>query len=191
MKLTTTLAAVAAGALLALAPALGAAADEIAPAPAIVIAVETPEQIQTTDPLPADDYTAPVLNCEPGTVPGWLNEHGDPTSCVGDLPCPPVPFGEPCPGDPAPEVAPAPQPPADAVTPPVAPVAPAEPVVAAEVAPAPAEAPLAADVAAPMLAETGANTALPLGVAGIVLAVGAALVALSARARRRTITEEA
>lgn len=31
-------------------------------------------------PLPTD-YT-----CPEGTVPGWLNTHGFPTACVGDLP---------------------------------------------------------------------------------------------------------
>lgn len=41
----------------------------------------------------------PVLNCAEGTVPGWLNEFGDPTSCVGDNPCPEVDFGEVCPAD--------------------------------------------------------------------------------------------
>lgn len=34
-----------------------------------------------------DGYTPPVVNCAPGTVPGWLNEHGDPTSCVDNHPC--------------------------------------------------------------------------------------------------------
>ena len=33
-------------------------------------------------PLP-DDHV-----CAPHTVPGWLNEAGLPTSCVGDHPCP-------------------------------------------------------------------------------------------------------
>lgn len=28
------------------------------------------------------------LDCPPGTVPGWLDELGNPTSCVGDSPCP-------------------------------------------------------------------------------------------------------
>lgn len=34
------------------------------------------------------EYVPPVLDCEAWQVPGWLNEHGDPTSCVGDHPCP-------------------------------------------------------------------------------------------------------
>lgn len=46
-----------------------------------------------------EGYTPPVMNCGPGTVPGWLNEFGDPTSCVGDNPCPEVEFGQPCPVD--------------------------------------------------------------------------------------------
>lgn len=29
-----------------------------------------------------------MLDCPEGTVPGWLDEQGLPTSCVGDLPCP-------------------------------------------------------------------------------------------------------
>lgn len=37
-----------------------------------------------------DDEMPPALPdgyiCEPGTVPGWLNEEGLPTSCVGDDP---------------------------------------------------------------------------------------------------------
>lgn len=55
--------------------------------------------------------------CEPGTVPGWLNSDGLPTSCIGDLPNPgdgvtftaePAPV-EPAPAEPAP-VEPAPMP---------------------------------------------------------------------------------
>ena len=34
-------------------------------------------------PLPLDP-----LVCGPDQVPGWLNEHGEPTSCVSDHPCP-------------------------------------------------------------------------------------------------------
>lgn len=33
-------------------------------------------------------YEPPVLNCGEWEVPGWLNEHGDPTSCVSNHPCP-------------------------------------------------------------------------------------------------------
>lgn len=31
--------------------------------------------------------SAPLV-CPPLTVPGWLDETGEPTSCVGDHPCP-------------------------------------------------------------------------------------------------------
>lgn len=51
-------------------------------------------------------YTPPVVECEAGTVPGWLNEFGDATSCVGDNPCPEVEPGQPCPGDVPPVVTP-------------------------------------------------------------------------------------
>lgn len=54
-------------------------------------------------PLPID----PAL-CGPGTVPGWLNEDGLPTSCVGDDPMPGLP--SPLPTFTA-EPAPVPQPP--------------------------------------------------------------------------------
>lgn len=40
----------------------------------------------TTDPCPV--YEPPVLNCPEGTVPGVINEHGDPTSCVNNEPNP-------------------------------------------------------------------------------------------------------
>jgi hypothetical protein len=39
----------------------------------------------------SDDMPPPLpdgFECDPGTVPGWLNEAGLPTSCVGDHPCP-------------------------------------------------------------------------------------------------------
>lgn len=35
-------------------------------------------------PVPTATYTPPIVNCEEGTAPGWLNEQGDPTSCVDD-----------------------------------------------------------------------------------------------------------
>lgn len=46
-----------------------------------------------------EDYIPPVLNCESWEVPGWLNEEGDPTSCVDNAPCPEVREGLPCPAD--------------------------------------------------------------------------------------------
>lgn len=54
--------------------------------------------------------------CEPGTVPGWLNEDGLPTGCVGDMPDPgaldgPTPepsfTSGPAPANPTPEPSPA------------------------------------------------------------------------------------
>lgn len=47
----------------------------------------------TTEPCPP--YTPPVLNCQPGTAPGWINEHGDPTACVDNQPTPPDEPSEP------------------------------------------------------------------------------------------------
>ena len=43
----------------------------------------------------------PGLECPEGTVPGWLNENGEPTSCVGDSPQP----GTEQPVNPAPHLA--------------------------------------------------------------------------------------
>jgi len=43
--------------------------------------------VMVATPAVAECYVPPVLNCLPGTVPGWLNEHGDPTGCVDDHPC--------------------------------------------------------------------------------------------------------
>lgn len=40
-------------------------------------------------PTPGPELTPPVAevpDCPPGTVPGWLDESGNPTSCVGDDP---------------------------------------------------------------------------------------------------------
>jgi len=40
-------------------------------------------------PTPDPELTPPVAevpDCPPGTVPGWLDEFGNPTSCVGDDP---------------------------------------------------------------------------------------------------------
>lgn len=35
-------------------------------------------------------YEPPVVDCEEGTVPGWLDEYGNPTSCITDEPCIPT-----------------------------------------------------------------------------------------------------
>lgn len=49
------------------------------------------------------------LDCPEGTVPGWLDEAGNPTSCVGDLPDPGAePTTEPTP-EPEPTEAPEPE----------------------------------------------------------------------------------
>lgn len=50
-------------------------------APVCAPAEEQPEPEQPP-------YVPPVLNCGEWQVPGWLNEHGDPTSCVSNHPCP-------------------------------------------------------------------------------------------------------
>lgn len=125
---------------------------------------------------PADLPTPAPLVCAEGTVPGWLGEDGLPTSCVGDLPCPPVPFGEPCPAAAAvPEA-----PPAVAAVPEAPPAA--EPV--AEVAPAPIVSKNVlhaahtdgfdhqAAPAVPMLAETGSKADVGLLAALVLLLLG-------------------
>lgn len=74
--------------------------------------------------MSTEDTMPPPIDpglCDPGTVPGWLNEDGLPTSCVGDLPMveipedlvfeaepapvplPPLVVAEPAPFEPAPE----------------------------------------------------------------------------------------
>lgn len=62
--------------------------------------VDTTRTLTRQEAIDLGCYTPPVVDCPEHTVPGWLNEHGDPTSCVGDHPCPQVPAGDPCPGDP-------------------------------------------------------------------------------------------
>lgn len=40
-------------------------------------------------PTPGPELTPPIAevpDCPPGTVPGWLDQSGNPTSCVGDDP---------------------------------------------------------------------------------------------------------
>ena len=49
------------------------------------------EPTPSPSPSPSPSPT-PVLECPAGTVPGWLDESGNPTSCVGDDPQPtPIP----------------------------------------------------------------------------------------------------
>jgi len=60
----------------------------------------TPNPASVTDPAETP-YTPPVLHCESWQVPGWLNGHGDPTSCVNNEAVPGSHKGEP-PATPAP-----------------------------------------------------------------------------------------
>lgn len=130
-------------------------------------------------------YTAPVINCGEGTVPGWLNEFGDPTSCVSDNPCPEVDFGEVCPADlPAvPQISVLPPAP---FTPPVTLPA-AEPEIASVVMP------VAPAVRVDELAYTGTDSAGPMITAalafllllvGTVAVTAAKLLSRSPRYRR-------
>lgn len=48
----------------------------------------TTRELERAEAIELGCYTPPVVECPEGTTPGWLNEHGDPTSCVGDDPCP-------------------------------------------------------------------------------------------------------
>lgn len=129
-------------------------------------------------------YVPPVVECEPGTVPGWLNEHGDPTSCVDDHPCianevqdadcnPIVPP----PVNPPPAVEPpAASPPAAIETPAIEPPSESEPVA---VTPAPVE-------TAPTLPETGPRDSAHLWFVSIALMlVGMALAVRPVVASRR------
>lgn len=117
-----------------------------------------------------ETYTPPTLDCETWQVPGWLNEHGDPTGCVDNAPCPEARKGLPCPAD---------LPIADPTTTPVAvapvPYVPAEPVadVTGPASPIPADAP---KIAPTQLAETGVSDwwLLPLGAAMIAAGLGVA-----------------
>lgn len=118
--------------------------------------------LDRTEAIALGCYTPPVVECEPGTVPGWLNEFGDATSCVGDNPCPEVEFGQPCPGDVPPVVTP-----------------PTEVTPVVDASPLPAK-----------LAYTGTDSGMLVGglvVGGLGLAVGIALIVGSALRRRSTL----
>lgn len=133
---------------------------------------------------PTPPYTPPVLDCPDGTVPGWVNEHGDPTSCVTDEPNPPVvtpPVVIPPVVTPTAETPPAVVPPAD--TPAPAPAPEVTPAAAAVVAPT--SAPESTDDA---LAFTGADTALPtiLVASGLVVAGTVLMLAVTLRRRARS-----
>lgn len=113
-------------------------------------------------------YTAPIMNCGVGTVPGWLNEHGDPTSCVSNNPCPEVAFGETCPVDEPAIEEPEVEPEIEEVTPPAD----------LEITPAVSES------TEKVLAYTGTDT-LPLGLtAAALLTLGGGLIGL-----RKTMKE--
>ena len=139
----------------------------VVPPVEVVPVVVPPVEVPPTDLPPAedppepaeDDYTPPVLDCESWQLPGWLNEHGDPSGCVENLPCPWTRDGLPCPADiPAP-----------------APVA-ADPVVASEDAVTPPTEVEPTEVQSE-LALTGTPDPLQLGaVAVALLAIGGLLV---------------
>lgn len=97
-----------------------------------------------------DDEMPPALPdgyiCEPGTVPGWLNEEGLPTSCVGD-----DPMVEPEPEEDIPVELPLVEPLTEEVVEPVAPIVEAPAQVVEEVVVVTSEPIPGVDV----LAETG------------------------------------
>lgn len=94
------------------------------------------------------------LNCPEGTVPGWLDENGAPTSCVGDLPM----------------VEPRPEPtPTVELTPPIAEVTPEPMIPPVDVYPTP----LPLDPMPDVLAATGGDVWQVVLVAVLLVAVGA------------------
>lgn len=134
--------------------------------PPVVVVPSTPPV-----EIPTQTYTPPVLDCQPGTVPGWTNEHGDPTSCVSNNPCPEVEFGQTCPADVVPPGVP------PVVTPPAA-------VVPNVVTPVVDLAPITS------LPVTGTDESQIVGgiiVSGLVLAMGIALTVTSAIRRRSAL----
>lgn len=69
----------------------------------------TPEPTPSPEPTPTPSPEPPPLVCPEGTVPGWLDEAGNPTSCVGDDPQPTPPPTPTVTETPVPPTAPAPQ----------------------------------------------------------------------------------
>lgn len=152
----------------------GFSATSAAMADDVLVVEETPDMVQTL-----------IVECESWQVPGWLDEQGNPTSCVDNAPCPEARKGLPCPAD---------IPGVETVTPPIepseAPVAPTTPVEVVTVTPV--EAPLVAPVASsdeiapelievePVLAETGiSNSAwIALLIGSLLTAVGIAIVVI-------------
>lgn len=63
----------------------------------------TPTSTPTPEPTTPPATTPPVMVCPPGTVPGWLDEDGLPTSCVENNPTP-LPTEPPVIAPPAPPV---------------------------------------------------------------------------------------
>tara|TARA_R110002124_G_scaffold163088_6_gene330420 strand:- start:530 stop:1192 length:663 start_codon:yes stop_codon:yes gene_type:complete len=108
-------------------------------------------------------YVPPVVECGEWEVPGILDEHGNPTGCVSNHPCP---------GLEAPECAPVvvPEEPAE----PVIPVEPVTPVETVDLPTIPVSAELARTGSTPPI--------IPIGIASLLLAVGAFLIRRKARA---------
>lgn len=126
-----------------------------------------------------EGYVPPVLNCESWEVPGWLNEHGDPSSCVDNAPCPEVREGLPCPADiPAPVEEPVVVPVDEPVDVAEAPVK--EPVAVERPSTVPLPAPVVDVVptttTVPMLAETGYDARNAFIITAVLMGAGLLLV---------------
>jgi hypothetical protein len=148
--------------------------------------VSDSRQLDRADAITLGCYTPPIIDCAEWTVPGWLNEHGDATSCVSNNPCPEVEPGETCPGDEVPTDEPTeptdeptePEVPVEVPTDTAEPVVPAvEPVEAINVVPAAAATKLPAT-----LAYTGEKSEGPsiLALGAFALMLGLALVVVAA-----------
>lgn len=119
------------GALFAAVVSLGVAGVDGAQAIGCMDSGPAAEQVAACSPTP--------LHCAPGTVPGWLDGAGNPTSCVDDHPMvdpEPTATAQPAPIQPAP-VQPASTPQVPRQVAPVHPVAPVVAPVAAQVVVAP------------------------------------------------------
>ena len=138
---------------------------------------DTPVEVPPVEVPPAeDDYTPPVLDCESWKVPGWLNEHGDPSGCVDNAPCPEARNGLPCPAD-IPAPAPVEAEPVESEPEAVVPVVASEDAVIPPVEVTPTE-------VQPELALTGTHDPLPLGIVAIALLTIGGLLATRRRVRR-------
>lgn len=147
-----------------------------------VTSTPTPEPTTTEAP-----YVPPVVNCGPNEVPGWLNEHGDPTSCVNNCPYPGQTAAE-CHAPVTPTPTPtASLPPLHTMPATITPSAPAAPVVTPSAAPA-APATTTVQPSQPMLADTGYDYMGSLVVVVAVLlalALGALCIARGVHLRRK------